>query len=640
MSTSTSFRSPHWSSLERGRQLSCWGVLLLLSIGSLSACNDHPVEPIEQVLSAVSRQETRLPAKTKLDFLFVIDDSGSMCEEQESLSNNFQTFSDFLFTELQGAADYRIAVVSTDLGSAEDPSPNAATFSYRKPPTQVICQVNDPVNGPMSEQRNTNTDDCPQDGAFPAVISSEELEATCPGGDRECIRQQLELQFRCMSTRGTEGFINEKGLEAMRMALSCQGPNAEKFAPCCENPGTPEAFYNPACRLQPGQQEPLFLRPDATLVVIIISDENDCSTPADFPQASSRRICRPRGTVDGDGDRIPDIYRTECGAQALDCYKSECNRDTIYENGALRADGPAACKQQRCDINYGDPNACEFRYRDLTDIDEYRRFLQGLKARPLDQLLLATIVAPRAYLESGAEIRYTGGAVTESSCEDPTSPTLFSETCCPSGVCRGIDPQPSCSSDYGVAFAGSRYLELADAMGENGLGCPPGSDDNRQLCLNICGGSFDVPLQRIKDRVADLLNEYCVARIPQCVVPDEAGGERPCDLTNPAEVEAYAALRVSQQCLLTEENGGSCDVVIEPRTLTPEEFDLRIGFDEGGNATGVCVVLQQVPPAGSEIFVEYITSIESDEVSTQAPSGEEPPMPSEEMGAPPAPPAP
>ncbi|MEE2645335.1 MAG: hypothetical protein VYD19_10415 [Myxococcota bacterium] len=621
---------------ERSRikwTVSLFAVTLSLLVFTLVACNDHPVEPLDQVLSAVSRQENRLPAKTKLDFLFVIDDSGSMCEEQESLAQNFQTFSNFLFRELQGAADYRIAVVSTDLGSAEDPSQDAARFVYKKPPPQVICQVSTPM-GPMNQSRETDTADCPADGGLSPIISAEELENECAGSGESCVQEALERRFRCMATRGTEGFIHEKGLEAMRKALSCQGPNAELFSPCCEYPGTAEAFYNPACRLQAGEQEPLFLRPDATLVVIIISDENDCSTPADFPQLSSRRICRPGGTEDLDGDFIPDIYRTECGAQALECYRSECSPETINEGNSLSPNGPVACKRQRCDINYGEGNACEYRHGDLTDVDEYRRFLQGLKARPLDQLLVATIVAPRNFLPSGQEIRYLGGSPVDDRCSDPTFQDLLTETCCPGGLCRGIDPEPSCTSEYGVAFAGSRYLDLTDAMGDNGLGCPPGADDDQNVCLNICGGSFETPLQRIRDRVADLLNEYCVARLPQCLVPVEGGGERPCDLNNPQEVKAYAALRVSQQCLLTEQEGGSCDAVVEPRTLGPEEFNLRVGFSADGTATGICVVLEQVPPAGSEIFVEYITSISSeDDVAEAAPPamGGVPEMPAAEL---------
>ena len=70
--------------------MSIRNVCLLALSASLLACNEHPVQPLDSVVTSVNRQENRLPAKTKIDFLFVIDNSGSMCEEQANLANNHQ----------------------------------------------------------------------------------------------------------------------------------------------------------------------------------------------------------------------------------------------------------------------------------------------------------------------------------------------------------------------------------------------------------------------------------------------------------------------------------------------------------------------------------------------------------------------
>ena len=90
-------------------------IFLLAGASLWVGCNEHPITPLERVLTAVNLPENTLPAKTKIDFLFVIDDSGSMCEEQANLSRNFSAFSDFLFVELGQSTDYRIAVTSTDI---------------------------------------------------------------------------------------------------------------------------------------------------------------------------------------------------------------------------------------------------------------------------------------------------------------------------------------------------------------------------------------------------------------------------------------------------------------------------------------------------------------------------------------------
>ena len=96
------------------------------------------------------------------------------------------------------------------------------------------------------------TGDCPEQSN--PVISSEELNnrpdgelPPAPSDEPLCgdpsspaclkIRRKLllEKEFRCHSTLGTGGCTIEKGLEAMRLALSCGGPNAELFKECCED---------------------------------------------------------------------------------------------------------------------------------------------------------------------------------------------------------------------------------------------------------------------------------------------------------------------------------------------------------------------------------------------------------------------
>ena len=44
---------------------------------------------------------------------------------------------------------------------------------------------------------------------------------------------------------------------------------------------------------------------------MILSDEDDCSTPADFAEMSSKLVCRPNGTLDENNNRIPDIYESD-----------------------------------------------------------------------------------------------------------------------------------------------------------------------------------------------------------------------------------------------------------------------------------------------------------------------------------------
>ena len=596
----------------------------LATCASLLACNDHPIEPLDQNLSAVNRVENRLPAKTKLDFLFVIDNSNSMCEEQQRLAENFKLFSNFLFDELQAAADYRIAVVSTDIGQSVSPvvTETRGQFLYQPvDPNAISCGTN-------GEAVMADTADCEPPGSdINPIISSEVIDAQrdpnlSPAEQNAALKAELERQFKCRATIGTNGYLYEKGLEAMRLALSCNGPNAEKFSQCCINFGSPNSYYNPGCVIPDGQPEPEFLRPDANLIVIFITDEDDCSTPGDAPDQTSRLICRTGGTVDNDADGVPDIYAEYCrGISAQECYQREC--------GQYVAEGPAKCREERCDIAYvAAAVECDWYRSRLTPIREYRDFLQSLKSRPLDQILVAPIVGFRAYNTAGDELRYNNAPPVSEECKQNP---VYDDTCCPDGNCQGITiVKPTCNlPNKGIlAYPGTRYLQFAEAMGDNGLGCPSGNEPvidpiaetimsqpglQEQDCVNICVEDFIAPLEAIKDRVANLLNTYCIDRLPACIVPsstNEAGQvvpERPCEgaeLENPA----YYPIRVSQRC-----TSANCDEVLPLQTLPRNAWELRLGL-------GTCaaqITLNGVPPAGSEVFVEFLVDANNTQSTSQ-----------------------
>ena len=663
---------------------SSWsGLAFLTAIFSLVACNNYNVEPLDQILNASNRIENRLPAKTKLDFLFVIDDSSSMGEEQKALAENFKTFSDFLFDELQGAADYRIAVTNSGVVNAaanctEDKAASGK-FIYQPANEGVVVSLPEVlINGEPPESRVGVFPDTADCGESEVVISSEtlsslpvnELPPAPPGtpfcdmpDSAACIKARrkiyLEKEFRCHSTIGTSGCVIEKGLEAMRLALSCGGPNAEMFKACCVNYNENDpnqnqySYYNPSCTIGPNDEEPSFLRPDATLVIIFISDENDCSTPADNPAASSRFICQPGYNIDMNQDNIPDIYEGRCGLEPAECFRREC--------GDFASQGYEVCHSKRCDVERYQDLGCEYNRRQaLVPVNEYRDFLLKLKVRPLDQILVATIVGFRQYLRDELnelvlngngepyELVYNPG-IPEDNCDLNLNSNVYTPECCPNGNCQvdsikhscnvsipravecarlnGDDPEcqnfcgneaMSCDLvviDQNIATPGSRYLELADSLGANGLGCSQGNEpiidpitgviEERGECVNICVDDFIKPLRAIKDRVADLLNTYCVNRLPACYAPDDDGSVRPCQGEELSNANYYrSGIRVSRQCLVTRDQGGNCDAVEPLTALSNNEWSFTLGTE---GCAGI-IELNDIPPAGSEIFIDYIVT--------------------------------
>ena len=649
--------------------MSIRNVCLLALSASLLACNEHPVQPLDSVVTSVNRQENRLPAKTKIDFLFVIDNSGSMCEEQANLANNFATFTDFLFDELGESADYRIAVTSTDMVS--DGHKGAFRNEAARPVASLNCT--DFVTG-MPYVPDTAGCDALN---LPVVLQSG------PGGGIET-KEDLREKFKCMATMGTQGDGFEKGLEAMRTALSCNGPNKAYFAPCCVDPAEgsndPISRYNPAC--DPGAlglPEPVFLRPDALLVVIIVSDEDDCSEPMSNRLLSRRAICKrdivdAEGNLfDADGDMIPDGFRDPdlCQGQTpAECYAFEC--------GTL---SPQDCRQQRCEIPRTENNACEWYRSNLTPVPDYARFLTSLKASPVEQLVVATIVGQRDYTPAGFEITYNTpdaqvmlpAACAERPQNDPDSYTT--DQCCPDGRCRG-DVGISCISNNGVAFAGRRYLLLTEDSTVNGIGCPPVSDgpdlpaqraacemravdeecgfspsDGGDIvegkcrpipgeanlacapCVTICEDQFDGPLNAIKEKVGDIIATYCLDKVPACQVPTEEGAA-PCTTPEQFTDPANYAIRVRMQCRTTIDQGGQCQDLLPPTVLPRTAWSLRFNADGCPN-TDYLIQLNDPPPAGAEVFLEFLVEVATSEPEAAAEGAggapDAPEMPMEEM---------
>jgi hypothetical protein len=94
------------------------GLLVGASVGlpSLFACLEHPLKPVEYEAQQEKQDSIALTVNKDVDILFVIDNSGSMGEEQATLAQNFDGFIEVL--EEEGVkANYRIGVTTTDNGN-------------------------------------------------------------------------------------------------------------------------------------------------------------------------------------------------------------------------------------------------------------------------------------------------------------------------------------------------------------------------------------------------------------------------------------------------------------------------------------------------------------------------------------------
>ena len=437
-----------------------WGVVGLAACSEEQSPKDSTVEP-----QAVEQRYT-LPGKAKADFLFVVDNSGSMCQEQHSLARSFPELADGLAERM----DVRIAVTSTDMQTAGHRGAFQNTPAAPEPSLNCKDEVGDPIV--------PDTADCPAD--LPAILVADDV------GDPE----DLERRFRCMVTLGTQGDGFEKGLEAMRQALSCQGPNRDHFAECCRADGT----FDPTCTTAE------FLRPDAALFVVFLSDEPDCS------------------------------------------------------------DDPANPVSRDANSN------CEWQRDRLVPVEDYYRFLVGLKAEPLESIVVAAIVGRRSFTEAGNEVSYLPGEPSPECAGDPDrgDPPPANEACCPGGACVG-EIQPTCASSSGVAFSGRRYLELTERFGHNGVGCPADADQNDpNVCTSICMDDYSEATSTLNNQFVHVVNAWCLDFAPQ---PDTL------------EIET-------------------------DHRLIADEFTLNL--NEPACPSGASVMLDETPAPGSEVVIRYL----------------------------------
>jgi hypothetical protein len=187
---------------------------------------------------------------TKIDFVFVVDNSGSMSEEQANLGTNFPRFVDAIeaFRARNGQAlDYRIAVTTSGI-----------SHTITIPPQQVPG-FPIPLPGQTIDERG-------EDGAFQQKGACNMSRRWLQKGD-----SNVAQSFACVAKVGTNGPSFEMPLEGAKRAV------VERVAD-----GTNAGF----------------LRDDALLAVIFLTDEDDCSTPlASFTANDDTCVPPPPGLV-------------------------------------------------------------------------------------------------------------------------------------------------------------------------------------------------------------------------------------------------------------------------------------------------------------------------------------------------------
>jgi hypothetical protein len=383
---------------------------LSAALPALWACVSRKLEPPD-----VTPQQTftkRFPQSINrdVDLLFLIDDSSSMKNSQDNLLANFPEFMRRLEGFQGGLPNVHIAVISSDMGDGGNGmcGGKAGIFQY----------------APRGSCSATNL----QSGA--TFISNVGGVANYTGS--------LEDVFECIAELGDMGCGYEQQFAAITRALGADGQAAP-----AENQG--------------------FLRDDAYLAIVMITNEDDCSSAVGGgfyqPQVLSSQL--------GTAFRCNEFGHLCDGAPPARYAPNDPMTDIVTYQSCVSAEGSGALKT----------------------VAETAAQIKALKADPGSQIVVAAIAGPVAPYR--VQWRRPSSNITE----------LWPEV------------SPSCGSDVeNYADPAIRVTELVEQFGGNGA------------VLSICDADFKPALEVIAQKIEILLKPPCIegqiANKPNTSVPD------------------------------------------------------------------------------------------------------------------------
>ena len=412
--------------------VSCLSALTIIGLATGIGCGDRTLRPLNPCTVSGVTESINVNAVDSVDLLLVIDDSSSMTEEQAKLKAEIPDLVRILVSgdynnngmvdpeDFDPVRDLNVGFVSTDMGNAGTESTCGASGNLGK------------------------------DGV---LLGSMKVLNFQQGGNQAAFIAAVESGVDAM---GTMGCGIEQQLEAIAKAVA---------------PQSQTIFRNTSGGHADGANNG-FLRPNAVLAIIVVSDEEDCSTHDAYPfnVAGAAGMTPPR--------------------QNFLCY--EC------------ALGSAAnCK--------------------LNAVQRYVDSIIDTSGKPAKQIVFGGIIGVP---EENGTSKYNStdyGAILSDPDMDyvEISQTDYSSTYTNSPrTPTGQQARPVCGPNAGaetVATPGRRYVELAQGLAQKGAAAAVHS---------ICSANYQAAVVDIVDKIADALGGLCLER----ELNPGASGEVPCSV--------------------------------------------------------------------------------------------------------------
>ncbi len=232
-----------------------------MAVTMVSGCLEHPLKPVELEKGSEVEDQLQLTVNKDVDILFIIDNSGSMGEEQANLGANFPSMINILEAE-DVKANYRIGVTTSDNGNPWCPAGTTTPEGGKLVLSSCTTRLSDFLFGNDVDVQDLACNDiCNLDAA-----ALEILPTTTDVDDVPAPRPWLE---------NIEGKKNIPADTPMADAFACYGPQGING---CGFESQLESMYLALTRAQTNDEASYgFLRASAILAIVFVTDEADCS---------------------------------------------------------------------------------------------------------------------------------------------------------------------------------------------------------------------------------------------------------------------------------------------------------------------------------------------------------------------------
>jgi hypothetical protein len=458
-----------WNTRRIGARAGLCGIA-----AGLVACIEHPLKPVEYDSEGVGSGNLPLSLNRDVDILFVIDNSGSMAEEQATLARNFEKFIEVLERDTVDA-NYRIAITTTDNGNVSycgDTGSEAGRFQLHS----CLDRANEFIFATDDHFAEACEAVCDLPGleVLPSQTSRDPEPRVRPWIERTGERTNLPEgittteAFECFGPQGIAGCGFESTLESMRLAFQ----RAETAS---------EASYG-------------FVRTNALLAVVIVSDEEDCSSRKD-PEFAE--VWRP------DGNKV---------------FWSEQNQDepqptseVCWFAGVECTGGPGSYDECHPVDRGIDGSPTDPQHSVLYSVKTYVDFLQGIEDEKrtvnADADVLVAVIGgvPSGYERGESDIDFRDGVGGDAEFQR----------------LQGIGP--GCKSAGGLAVPPVRLRAFAEAFQ---LGDEP---KDRNL-YSVCEQSYAPALDQIAELIGRQLRPACMTSCVADTDPSSAALDPSCTL--------------------------------------------------------------------------------------------------------------